>query len=96
MDKLNTILKELRGKGNTVLVVEHDPSVIAIADHIVDMGPKSGSYGGEIVYQGNLAGLLASATLTGEYLSIKPSIKTTFRKPQAFFTLEECHTPQSQ
>lgn len=88
VDKLNTILKELRGKGNTVLVVEHDPSVIAIADNIVDMGPKSGSYGGEIVYQGNLAGLLASATLTGEYLSIKPSIKTTFRKPQAFFTLE--------
>jgi len=88
VDKLNTILKELRDKGNTVLVVEHDPGVIAIADHIVDMGPKSGSCGGEIMYQGNLPGLLASATLTGEFLSIKPDIKATFRKPKGFFTME--------
>lgn len=88
VDKLNTILKELRDKGNTVLVVEHDPGVIAIADHIVDMGPKSGSCGGEIVYQGNLPGLLASATLTGEYLSVKPDIKETFRKHKGVFTVE--------
>ena len=88
VERLNTILKELRDKGNTVLVVAHDPSVIAIADHIVDMGPKSGLGGGEIVYQGNLQGLLASATLTGKYLSVKPNIKAIFRKHKGVFTVE--------
>ena len=88
VDRLNTILKKLRDKGNTVLVVEHDPGVIAIADHIVDMGPKSGLCGGEIVYQGDLPGLLASPTLTGKYLSAKQDIKKTFRKSRGFLTIE--------
>lgn len=93
VDKLNTTLQELRDKGNTVLVVEHDPDIIAIADHIVDMGPTSGACGGEITYQGNVSGLLASATLSGKYLSAAPGIKSTFRKAKGYLAVEHvtCH-----
>ncbi|QEH42911.1 excinuclease ABC subunit UvrA [Chitinophaga sp. XS-30] len=77
--RLNELLVKLRDKGNTILVVEHDPDVIRIADHIVDIGPKAGSNGGEVVYQGDYKGLLASGTLTGKSLhqqvKIKPSVR---------------------
>lgn len=66
--QLNTLLRSLRDKGNTVLVVEHDPDVIAIADHVVDMGPGAGKDGGHVVYQGDYAGLRQADTLTGRYL----------------------------
>ncbi|MBC8085044.1 MAG: excinuclease ABC subunit UvrA, partial [Hymenobacter sp.] len=66
--RLNQLLQQLRDKGNTVLVVEHRPAVIAIADHVVDMGPQAGRGGGEIVYQGSYAGLLAADTLTSRGL----------------------------
>lgn len=66
--KLNTLLKQLRDKGNTVLVVEHDPDVIAIADHIVDMGPGAGVHGGEVVYEGTLAEFRHAKTLTARFL----------------------------
>jgi excinuclease UvrABC ATPase subunit len=67
--QLNNLLKKLRDKGNTVLVVEHDPDVIAVADHIIDIGPKAGTHGGEIVFQGSYEALKASNTLTGSALS---------------------------
>jgi excinuclease UvrABC ATPase subunit len=67
--RLNELLVKLRDKGNTVLVVEHDPDVIRVADHIVDVGPKAGSGGGHIMYSGDYEGLLASDTLTGQYLT---------------------------
>ncbi|MCP3773396.1 excinuclease ABC subunit UvrA [Paenibacillus sp. MZ04-78.2] len=79
--RLNSLIKRLRDKGNTVLVVEHDPDVIAIADHVIDMGPEAGSKGGRIVYEGGLAGLPASGTLTGTYLGRRPRLKTPPRQP---------------
>jgi len=66
--RLNDLLRKIRDKGNTVLVVEHDPDVIKIADHIVDVGPKAGRHGGEIMYSGTYEGLLVSGTLTGDFL----------------------------
>ena len=59
---MNALLEQLRDKGNTVLVVEHEPETIAIADHVVDIGPAAGSGGGEVCYQGDLAGLRSSGT----------------------------------
>ncbi|MCU6713153.1 excinuclease ABC subunit UvrA [Paenibacillus sp. J5C_2022] len=66
--RLNELLQRLRDKGNTVIVVEHDPDVIKVADHIVDIGPHAGSRGGQIVYEGSFHGLLESDTLTGNYM----------------------------
>ncbi|OLR95315.1 ATP-binding cassette domain-containing protein [Actinokineospora bangkokensis] len=77
--KLNELLRELRDKGNTVLVVEHDPDVIAVADHVVDMGPHAGTRGGEVVYQGSLEGLRAADTLTGRFLSREEKGKAEYR-----------------
>src|SRR5579859_5209863 len=66
--RLNELLEKLRDKGNTVIVVEHDPDVIKIADYIVDMGPHAGTHGGQVVYEGSYAGLLEADTLTGNHL----------------------------
>ncbi len=80
--RLNDLLRKLRDKGNTVLVVEHDPTVIAVADYIVDVGPHAGSRGGAIVYEGDVAGLLKADTLTGKHMNQSMPIKPTFRKPK--------------
>jgi excinuclease UvrABC ATPase subunit len=80
IQRMNDLLRRLRDKGNTVLVVEHKPEVIAIADHVVDLGPGAGSAGGEVVFEGTLDGLRASGTLTGRHLddraTVKPSVRT--------------------
>lgn len=86
--KLNKLLKELKEKGNTVFIVEHDPDVIAIADHIIDMGKGAGKNGGNIVYQGDYAGLKESDTITGKYLSSKRVIKNECRKPTGYFSMK--------
>jgi excinuclease UvrABC ATPase subunit len=78
--RMNDLLESLRDRGNTVLVVEHDPAVMKVADHIVDMGPRAGSDGGRVVYEGTYAGLGKSKTLTGQFLQRKGSIKDEFRK----------------
>ena len=78
--RLNEMLQKLRDMGNTVLVVEHDPDVIKVADHIVDLGPNAGIQGGEIVYQGDYAGLLKADTLTGNFLKEAMPIKQAFRQ----------------
>ncbi len=78
--RLNELLIKLRDKGNTVLVVEHDPDVIKVADHIVDMGPHAGNLGGEIVYEGSYAGLLKADTLTGNFMKKSMPVKKEFRK----------------
>lgn len=70
---------KLRDKGNTVLVVEHDPDVIKVADYIVDMGPFAGSEGGQIVYEGDFAGPLKADTLTGNHLQSTRPLKENFR-----------------
>ena len=87
--RLNELLEKLRDKGNTVLVVEHDPDVIKGADYIVDMGPHAGSEGGQVVYEGSYAGLLEADTLTGNHLLHKRPLKEVFR--QATGTLPIVH-----
>ena len=78
---LNRLLLELRDKGNTVLVVEHKPETIAIADHVVDLGPRAGTAGGTLQYEGDVAGLRASDTLTGRHLDTRVAVKGTVREP---------------
>ena len=80
--RMNNLLIRLRDKGNTVLVVEHKPEVIAIADHVVDLGPRAGSAGGEVVFEGTVAQLRRSGTLTGRHLDDRASLKDTTRKSQ--------------
>ncbi len=77
--RMNELLLQLRDKGNTVLVVEHKPEVIAIADHVVDLGPAAGAAGGEVVFQGSVAGLRRSGTLTGRHLDDRTEIKADVR-----------------
>lgn len=84
---LNELLIKLRDKGNTVLVVEHDPDVIKVADHIVDVGPKAGSQGGEIVYEGSYAGLLKADTLTGNFMKKAMPVKKEFRQAEKHMKL---------
>ena len=79
--KMNDLLLRLRDKGNTVLVVEHKPEAIAIADHVVDLGPGAGADGGEVVFEGTVAGLRASGTLTGRHLGDRASVKPSVRTP---------------
>ncbi|MFJ9031743.1 ATP-binding cassette domain-containing protein [Streptomyces sp. NPDC102274] len=79
--RLNDLLVRLRDKGNTVLVVEHDPDVMAIADHIVDMGPKAGTDGGQVVYEGPVDRLREADTLTGRCLRRRTPVKESFRSP---------------
>ena len=66
--RMNELLLQLRDKGNTVLVVEHKPEAIAIADHVVDLGPGAGADGGQVMFEGTLEGLRARGTLTGRHL----------------------------
>ncbi|MBP3963152.1 ATP-binding cassette domain-containing protein [Paenibacillus lignilyticus] len=79
--RLNELLQKLRDKGNTVIVVEHDPDVIKVADHIVDVGPHAGSRGGNIVFEGSYEGLLESGTLTGNHMKRPLQLKQESRKP---------------
>ncbi|SED26361.1 Excinuclease UvrABC ATPase subunit [Streptomyces misionensis] len=81
VQRMNALLLRLRDKGNTVLVVEHKPEVIAIADHVVDLGPGAGTAGGTVCYEGSLAGLRAAGTLTGRHLDDRARLKETVRKP---------------
>lgn len=79
--RLNELLQQLRDRGNTVLVVEHDPDVIKVADHIVDVGPHAGNQGGEVVYEGTFKNLLNANTLTGKYMKQSVPIKSDSRSP---------------
>ena len=81
VQRMNDLLGRLRDKGNTVLVVEHKPETIAIADHVVDLGPGAGTDGGRVVYQGTVDGLRASGTLTGRHLDDRATLKPAVREP---------------
>ncbi|MFE5089932.1 ATP-binding cassette domain-containing protein [Streptomyces sp. NPDC056638] len=81
IQRMNNLLLRLRDKGNTVLVVEHKPEAIAIADHVVDLGPGAGTGGGAVCFEGTLEGLRASGTVTGRHLDDRATVKETVRKP---------------
>ncbi|MEU1400335.1 excinuclease ABC subunit UvrA [Micromonospora zamorensis] len=81
IQRMNELLLQLRDKGNTVLVVEHKPEAIAIADHVVDLGPGAGTDGGTVCYEGTLEGLRASGTITGRHLDDRATLKETVRTP---------------
>lgn len=89
---LNHMLRHLREIGNTILVVEHDRDVILEADHIIDVGPGAGRYGGLITYEGNVQNLLLSETSTGQHLNALPPLKDCVREPKGFFELRNCTT----
>ncbi|BCL17442.1 ATP-binding cassette domain-containing protein [Micromonospora sagamiensis] len=81
IQRMNELLLRLRDKGNTVLVVEHKPETIAIADHVVDLGPGAGTAGGAVCFEGTVEGLRASGTLTGRHLDDRAALKKTVRTP---------------
>ena len=81
VQRMNDLLLQLRDKGNTVLVVEHEPETIEIADHIVDLGPRAGAAGGEVVFEGTVKGLRRSGTVTGKHLDDRTALKETVREP---------------
>ena len=83
IQRMNQLLLKLRDKGNTVLVVEHKPEMIAIADHVVDLGPRAGIDGGEICFEGTVAALRASGTLTGTHLDDRAKLKDSVRASSA-------------
>ncbi|MFE0554464.1 ATP-binding cassette domain-containing protein [Paenibacillus sp. NPDC058910] len=87
--RLNELLVKLRDKGNTVIVVEHDPDVIKIADYIVDVGPHAGSRGGTIVFEGSYLGLLESGTLTGNHMKRPLSLKENVRQPSGKLPIQD-------
>jgi excinuclease UvrABC ATPase subunit len=81
IQRMNELLLQLRDKGNTVLVVEHEPETIAIADHVIDLGPGAGTAGGTVCFEGTVEGLQASGTLTGRHLDDRAALKETVRTP---------------
>src|SRR5712691_6737999 len=81
IQRMNDLLLRLRDKGNTVLVVEHKPEVSAIADHVVDLGPRAGTEGGEVMFEGTVEGLRASGTITGRHLDDRAALKEKVRTP---------------
>ena len=96
IQKMNELLLRLRDKGNTVLVVEHKPEVIVIADHVVDLGPGAGTGGGEVVFAGTVAGLKKSGTLTGRHLQDRASLKSTVRTPSGALEIRGANTHNLQ
>ncbi len=92
IQRMNDLLLQLRDKGNTVLVVEHKPEVIAIADHVVDLGPGAGAAGGELVFEGTVDALRKSGTLTGRHLSDRAGLKPSVRKPSGVMKVRGART----
>ena len=90
--RMNELLRRLRDKGNTVLVVEHKPEVIAIADHVVDLGPGAGTAGGQVVFEGTVDALRASGTLTGRHLGDRASLKPSVRTPTGMLEVRGART----
>ncbi len=85
--KINQLFFKLRDKGNTILIVEHDPDVIQIADSIIEIGPHSGKNGGQVMFQGNMNDFYATSTLTSKYMLQKHSIKSNNRKPSGWLKI---------
>jgi len=94
--RMNDLLLQLRDKGNTVLVVEHKPEAIAIAEHVVDLGPGAGTEGGEVVFEGTVEGLRASGTLTGRHLDDRAALKPAVRTPSGLLEVRGASTHNLQ
>src|SRR5262245_49760607 len=92
IERMNKLLLELRDKGNTVLVVEHKPEAIAIADHVIDLGPGAGAAGGELVFQGTVEDLRESDTITGRHLDDRASLKKSVREPSGALEVRGAET----
>ncbi|WP_211717968.1 excinuclease ABC subunit UvrA [Nocardiopsis sp. MG754419] len=92
IERMNDLLLSLRDKGNTVLVVEHKPETIAIADHVVDLGPGAGPHGGTVTYSGDVAGLRTSGTLTGRHLDHRARLKDRVRTATGHLPIREAST----
>jgi excinuclease UvrABC ATPase subunit len=94
--RMNDLLLRLRDKGNTVLVVEHKPEAISIADHVVDLGPGAGTDGGQVVFEGTLEGLRMSGTLTGKHLDDRATLKDAARRPSGALEVRGADTHNLQ
>ena len=92
IQRMNDLLLQLRDKGNTVLVVEHKPEAIVIADHVVDLGPRAGTEGGEVVFEGTVDGLRRSGTLTGTHLDDRAALKPSVRTPSGVIEVRGAST----
>ncbi|SOB85771.1 ATP-binding cassette domain-containing protein [Streptomyces sp. 1331.2] len=92
IDRMNKLLLRLRDKGNTVLVVEHKPQTIAIADHVVDLGPGAGTAGGQVCYEGDVEGLRGSGTVTGRHLGDRAPLREAVRKPTGVLEIRGADT----
>jgi excinuclease UvrABC ATPase subunit len=92
IQRMNNLLLQLRDKGNTVLVVEHKPETITIADHVVDLGPGAGSAGGSVCFEGSVAGLRASDTVTGRHLDDRAALKDTVRSASGTLEVRNAST----
>ncbi|RFS86590.1 excinuclease ABC subunit UvrA [Actinomadura spongiicola] len=96
IQRMNDLLLRLRDKGNTVLVVEHEPETIAIADHVVDLGPGAGTAGGTICFEGTVEGLRAADTITGRHLDDRAALKDEVRKPTGVLEIRGANTHNLQ
>ena len=94
--RMNELLIQLRDKGNTVLVVEHKPEVIGIADHVVDLGPEAGSGGGQVVYEGTVKGLRGSGSITGRHLDDRAALKDVVREANGALEIRGANTNNLQ
>ena len=94
--RMNDLLQQLRDKGNTVLLVEHKPEAIAIAEHVVDLGPGAGTAGGQVVFEGTVEGLRASGTLTGRHLDDRASLRPSVRSPSGVLEVRGASTHNLQ
>jgi excinuclease UvrABC ATPase subunit len=96
IQRMNDLLLQLRDKGNTVLVVEHKPETVAIADHVVDLGPGAGTAGGQVVFEGSVEGLRTSGTLTGRHFDDRASLKPSVRTPSGLLEVRGADTHNLQ
>jgi excinuclease UvrABC ATPase subunit len=96
IERMNQLLLQLRDKGNTVLVVEHKPETIAIADHVVDLGPGAGADGGSVCFEGSVEGLRATDTITGRHLDDRAAVRQSVRKPSGVLEVRGASTHNLQ
>ena len=94
IERMNDLLLQLRDKGNTVLVVEHKPETIAIADHVVDLGPGAGTAGGTVCFEGTVEGLRGSDTITGRHLDDRAALKDSVRTSSGALEVRGAVDPQ--